>query len=61
MSKWVLIWVLLTPGGDQIDGGYDIMEERDDCVIERLLKLEQPLPLGQRVQALCFEVPVNKP
>ena len=56
MIQWLLVWILLTPGGDQIDGGYDLMEERDDCVIERLIKLEQPLPLGQKVQAVCIEV-----
>lgn len=56
MIQWLLVWVLLTPGGDQIDGGYDLMEERDDCVVERLIKLEQPLPLGQKVQAVCIEV-----
>jgi hypothetical protein len=61
MSTWLLVWVLLTPGGDAIDAGFDFMEERDDCVIERLMKLEQPLPLGQKIQAACFEVgPTNK-
>ena len=60
MSKWLLVWILLTPGGDQLDGGHDFMEERDDCVIERLLKLEQPLPLGQRVEAICIEVNIHK-
>lgn len=56
MIQWLLVWVLLTPGNDIIGGGYDFMEERDDCLIERLIKLEQPLPLGQKIDALCFEV-----
>ena len=54
---WTLVWVLLTPGGDLITNGVERFSTRVECNSNRMRVETQPLPMGQKVQAICVEIP----
>lgn len=52
---WILIWVLLTPGGDIIERGVHVYESRGECNSFRVRVESQPMLFGQKIQAICIE------
>ena len=52
---WTLLWVLLTPGGDVMQNGILTFETRSECNNTRIKIENQPMFLGQKVQAICIE------
>ena len=56
MSTWLLVWVLLTPGGDVMDQGTERFTGRQECNMERQIIEQRRYSMGQKIQAVCFEV-----
>lgn len=54
-NMWKLLWVLLTPGGDMLHNGIMSFNTRTECNAQRVRIENQPMPLGQKVQAICIE------
>lgn len=52
---WILVWALLTPGGDVLSHGAETYNERVTCNVARVKIESQPLLLGQKIQAICLE------
>lgn len=55
MEQWILVWALLTPGGDIIDRGVGQFGNREACNYARRLVEQRSFPMGQKIQAICLQ------